>query len=326
MALLPGAPVTVYCDGIFDMFHLGHARALEQAKQLFPNTRLLVGVCSDAVTHAYKGKTVMNEKERYESVRHCKWVDEVIEDAPWVITPDFLDRHNIDFVAHDDLPYPDTSGQAGVPGDVYAQVKQAGRFRATQRTEGISTSDLILRVLKDYNSYVLRNLQRGYTRKQLGISMVKEQRIRAGARLRKLQEQVQAHVASHLRAADGLRARIGIAKGGVKAKQHREGQGSTKVRRLNLADTLELKGRELADLIRRNGEDLLDNMEVVVDKVIHCQVGHELQAATSFLSNCVKSMEQGYKRLEQLALSPLTFGGVSVGRSLRLGRPRSLTT
>ncbi|GFH07022.1 choline-phosphate cytidylyltransferase, partial [Haematococcus lacustris] len=54
-----------------------------------------------------------------------------------------------------------------------AQVKQAGRFRATQRTEGISTSDLILRVLKDYNSYVLRNLQRGYTRKQLGISMVK---------------------------------------------------------------------------------------------------------------------------------------------------------
>lgn len=34
----------------------------------------------------------------------CRWVDEVIPDAPWVITQEFLDKHQIDYVAHDSLP------------------------------------------------------------------------------------------------------------------------------------------------------------------------------------------------------------------------------
>ncbi|CAK9156414.1 unnamed protein product [Ilex paraguariensis] len=46
----------------------------------------------------------MTDKERYESLRHCRWVDEVIPDAPWVLTEEFLDKHQIDYVAHDSLP------------------------------------------------------------------------------------------------------------------------------------------------------------------------------------------------------------------------------
>ncbi|KAL3683665.1 hypothetical protein R1sor_001687 [Riccia sorocarpa] len=180
-------PVRVYADGIYDLFHFGHARSLEQAKKLFPNTYLLVGCCSDALTNKYKGKTVMSEVERYESLRHCKWVDEVVEDAPWVVTQEFLDEHNIDYVAHDALPYADTSG-AGI--DVYEFVKKAGRFKETKRTDGVSTSDLIMRIVKDYNEYVMRNLARGYTRKDLGVSYVKEKQLRVNMGITKLRQKV----------------------------------------------------------------------------------------------------------------------------------------
>ena len=93
--------------------------------------------------------------------------------CPWIITLDFVEKHKIDYVAHDDIPY----NSAG-SGDIYEEIKKAGKFMATKRTEGISTSDLIMRIIKDYDKYIWRSLDRGYTPKELGISSTKAFRVK----------------------------------------------------------------------------------------------------------------------------------------------------
>jgi choline-phosphate cytidylyltransferase len=132
----------------------------------YPCLRFIVS--NDIETHKRKGKTVMSDVERYEAVRHCKWVDEVVRDAPWFVTQEFLDKHQIDYVAHDAEPYGSSES-----GDVYAFVKDQGRFWPTERTEGISTSDLITRIVRDYDAYLRRNLERGVSAKDLNISFLK---------------------------------------------------------------------------------------------------------------------------------------------------------
>mmetsp|Transcript_4653 Transcript_4653/g.7897 ORF Transcript_4653/g.7897 Transcript_4653/m.7897 type:complete len:264 (+) Transcript_4653:225-1016(+) len=169
----PRNPVRVYADGVFDMYHIGHAKVLEQAKKLFKHTYLIVGVSGDEETIQKKGKIVMSEQERTEILQHCKWVDEVLCPCPWIISVDFLRKHNIHYVAHDDAPYTSAGST-----DIYYDVKRLGMFRATQRTEGISTSDIILRIIKDYDMYVERSFQRGYKRQEIGVSATKAFRIR----------------------------------------------------------------------------------------------------------------------------------------------------
>merc|ERR1712062_865163 len=81
----------IWVDGCYDMVHYGHANSLRQAKAM--GDYLIVGVHTDAEIAMNKGPPVFNQEERYRMVRAIKWVDEVVEAAPYVTTVEELDAH-----------------------------------------------------------------------------------------------------------------------------------------------------------------------------------------------------------------------------------------
>lgn len=52
-------------------------------------------MCSDELTHQKKGRTVMYDHERYDAVRHCRYVDEVVQNAPWELDEEYLTKHKV---------------------------------------------------------------------------------------------------------------------------------------------------------------------------------------------------------------------------------------
>ncbi|PSC71866.1 Ethanolamine-phosphate cytidylyltransferase [Micractinium conductrix] len=137
-------PVRVYLDGCFDLMHYGHANALRQAKAL--GDELVVGLVPDREILRCKGPPILNDDERQKLVESVKWVDEVLTDVPYDLTPDFLHelctKHRIDYVLHGDDPclLPDGT-------DAYEHAKKMGRFKMIKRTEGVSTTDIVGRML-----------------------------------------------------------------------------------------------------------------------------------------------------------------------------------
>eukprot|EP00808_Paulinella_micropora_P005303 g50655.t1 len=215
----------VYCDGIFDLCHIGHMKMIQQAKNALgkpDHTYLMVGVCSDELTHRYKGKTVMDHKMRCETVSFIKGVDQVLPDAPWVIQADFLTKHKVDFVAHDAVPY-----ESAGSGDVYAYVKEHGMFLETQREPGVSTSDLIMTLIRDYDDYVKRNLARGFSKESMNVDATWEIRNQLRERKKKLGEALTETHHQYTQLSQDVRKFVRMYSSGNFAELHDEDENKT---------------------------------------------------------------------------------------------------
>ena len=130
--------IRVYVDMVGDLFHAGHVALLRAARGF--GDELVVGVLSDATASAYKRQPIMTLEERVAVIEACRYVDEVLPDAPNRITPEFLEQHRLALVVHGDDVDP------GVAADVYGTAVDTGVLRLVPRTGDISTTDLIARV------------------------------------------------------------------------------------------------------------------------------------------------------------------------------------
>ncbi|GMT23857.1 hypothetical protein PFISCL1PPCAC_15154, partial [Pristionchus fissidentatus] len=145
-------PLRVYADGVFDLLHFGHIQYLNQIKEIFPDSLIVAGIIPDLEVLRFKGALpVLTALERAQSLMATRIVDEIHHGVTFHPSIDLLNSLKIDLCAHDSNPYPAPGSE-----DVYHSFKKDDRFLETKRTEGICTTEIIDRIMRNYGSYSMR--------------------------------------------------------------------------------------------------------------------------------------------------------------------------
>ena len=125
------SPRTVITFGTFDVFHVGHVRVLQRAAEL--GDRLVVGVSSDALNFAKKGRSpVFNEDERLEIISSLRVVDGVFLEESLEKKRDYIVEQHADVLVMGD----DWTGK-------FDWVKDVCDVVYLPRTPSVSTTGLI---------------------------------------------------------------------------------------------------------------------------------------------------------------------------------------
>jgi rfaE bifunctional protein nucleotidyltransferase chain/domain len=129
----------VLANGVFDLFHVGHLRYLEGAKEL--GDVLVVGINSDASTRAYKGpeRPVIPEDERAEIICGLECVD-------WVVIFDDTDARGLIAALRPDVH---VKGRDYTPQTIPerdAVVAYGGRTAVSGDEKGHSSTEMVNRL------------------------------------------------------------------------------------------------------------------------------------------------------------------------------------
>ncbi len=98
------------------------------------------GICGDDAVAAHKRSPILTMEERVASIAGCRYVDEVIPYAPWILDLAWIEMHKIHIVVHgDDYTQEQFEHYYKVPIEM-------GIFRPVPYTHGISTSEIVRRI------------------------------------------------------------------------------------------------------------------------------------------------------------------------------------
>ncbi|EPB79715.1 cytidyltransferase domain protein [Ancylostoma ceylanicum] len=138
----------VWVDGSFDIVHFGDVYTLREARKY--GKSLTVGIHSDKEILRHTGNyPVFNEEERYRLVSGLKFVDRVVENAPYHTTVASLDKYNCDFCVVEESASHDKRSE---------EVRRAGRSVVAKQPFEVSSKDIIERTLRMHSA--MRNGER----------------------------------------------------------------------------------------------------------------------------------------------------------------------
>ena len=124
-------------DGVFDLFHIGHLKAIQECTKI--GNRVIIGVTGDEDATGYKRRPVMGQDERSAIVAAVNGVSYVVCPCPLVVTEAFMDEHKIDLVAHGFANEADAERQT----EFFEIPMRLGKFRRIPYTVGVSTTERI---------------------------------------------------------------------------------------------------------------------------------------------------------------------------------------
>ncbi|KAJ6647398.1 Ethanolamine-phosphate cytidylyltransferase [Pseudolycoriella hygida] len=128
----------IYVAGTFDLFHVGHLDFLERAKSL--GDYLIVGLHEDDTC-------ILTLSERVMNLLACKYVNEVVVNAPKKVTFDVMDHFNVHQVYHG--RFFDSTGDY----DPYEIPKKMGKFDRIDSRSDVTTEQIIQRIKRSDEEY-----------------------------------------------------------------------------------------------------------------------------------------------------------------------------
>ena len=158
----------ILIPGVFDLLNVGHFKYISQAKQLFKNTEIVIGVMDPQDEQKYVGLTAMTHSERANNIKHVKNVDEVISICPWKIDEAFLKTNSIDFVVDNQF-----FTEFKYYNEIFGDVEKLGKLKQMKKMEVPKSSEYLRRVLYDLDLYLVRSIERGSKLEDLGIGVWK---------------------------------------------------------------------------------------------------------------------------------------------------------
>lgn len=159
----------ILIPGIFDLLNVGHYKYIQQAKQLFRHTEIILGLMDPKEEEIYYGLVAMTYQERFDLIQHVKYVDEVIGPTPWNLDGNFLDKHRIDFVVDNQFFEADFDYYKVL----FGEVEKLGKLKKLKKLDVPRSSEYLRRVLHNLDLYVVRSIKRGSSLDELGIGKFK---------------------------------------------------------------------------------------------------------------------------------------------------------